>query len=71
MPSCIDSRKGGNARQKVPDDAYAGEYAESLCVAYQCKVLRCLGPDVFYIYRMERRLESKWWESSGAGWDIL
>jgi len=61
----------GNPRQKVPDDAYAGEYAESLCVAYQCKVLRRLGADVFSIYRMERHLESKWWESPGDGWDIL
>jgi len=60
-----------NPGQKVPDDAYAGEYAESLCVAYQCKVLRRLGADVFSIYRMERHLESKWWESPGDGWDIL
>jgi hypothetical protein len=57
--------------QKVPKDAYLGEYAESLCVAYECGVLRRLGADVFYIYRVERQLESKWWESSGDGWDVL
>jgi hypothetical protein len=59
-----------NPRQKVPKNAYSGEYAESLCVAYECDVLRRLGADVFYIYRKERQLESKWWESPGDGWDI-
>jgi hypothetical protein len=60
-----------NPGQKVPKDAYGGKYAESLCVAYQCDVLRRLGADAFDIYRMDRQLASKWWESPGDGWDVL
>jgi hypothetical protein len=56
--------------QKEPDDAHGREYEKSLCVAYQCDVLRRLGADVFSIYRVERQLESKWWEAPGDGWDI-
>jgi len=60
----------GDPRREPPANAYSGEYAESLCVAYECGVLRRLGADVFYIYGVERQLESKWWESPGDGWDI-
>jgi hypothetical protein len=60
----------GNPRQKVPDDAYAGEYEESLCVAYQCDVLRRLGVDEWDIHQQKLSLKSKWWESPGDGWDI-
>jgi hypothetical protein len=60
-----------NPRQAVPEkNVYSGEYAESLCVAYQCKVLRRLGADEWEIYRTQRMLESKWWEAEGDGWVI-
>ena len=60
-----------NPRQKRPDTIYySGEYAETLCISYECKVLRRLGADEWTIYRTERMLESKWWEAPGDGWDI-
>ena len=63
--------QNGNPRRKPPDNAYySGEYAETLCISYECKVLRRLGADEWTIYRTERMLESKWWEAPGDGWDI-
>ena len=46
----------------VPSHAHSGEHAESLCLRYQCDVLRRLGLDEAQIDRYERSLESKWWE---------
>ena len=46
----------------VPEHAHSGENAESLCLRYQCDVLRRLGLDEAQIDRYERSLESKWWE---------
>ena len=61
--------QSANPRQAVPEtNAYSGEYAESLCVAYECKVLRRLGADEWEIYRTQRSLESKYWEAPGDGW---
>jgi hypothetical protein len=62
--------QGGNPRQAAPEDAYSGERAESLCVAYECDVLRRLGVDEWEIHLNARRLESKWWEAPGDGWLI-
>jgi len=63
--------QNGNPRQAAPKNAYSGEHAESLCVAYQCDVLRRLGVDEWDIQQWERSLKSKWWEAQGDGWDIL
>ena len=46
----------------VPEHAHSEEYEESLCLRYQCDVLRQLGLDEAQIDRYERSLESKWWE---------
>jgi hypothetical protein len=37
--------QNGDRHQVPPENAYAGERAETLCVAYQCEVLRRLGLD--------------------------
>ena len=60
----------GNPRQAVPQDAYSGEQAESLCIAYECALLRRLGVDEWDIHQNERSLESRWWEARGDGWVI-
>jgi hypothetical protein len=62
--------QNGNPRQAPPDSAYSGEHAETLCVAYQCDLLRRLGVDEWDIQKKERALESRWWEAEGDGWDI-
>ena len=62
--------QNGNPRQAVPHNAYTGEHAESLCVAYECDLLRRLGVDEWDIHQNERSLESKWWEAPGDGWVI-
>jgi hypothetical protein len=46
----------------VPRHAYSGEHAETLCLRYQCDVLRRLGLDEAHIDRYEKSLESRWWE---------
>ena len=47
----------------VPIHAYSGEYAETLCLRYQCDVLKRLGLDEAEVDRYERSsLESRWWE---------
>ncbi len=46
----------------VPRHAYSGEHAESLCLKYQCDVLRRLGLDEALIDRYESGLQTKWWE---------
>jgi len=48
--------------RSVPRDAYSGEHAESLCLKYQCDVLRRLGLDEERVHFWERRFESRWWE---------
>lgn len=60
----------GNPRQAVPANAYSGEQAETLCILYECDVLRRLGVDEWDIHRNKRLLESKWWEKQGDGWVI-
>ena len=62
--------QNSNPRQAVPENAYSGEHEESLCVAYQCDVLRRLGVDEWDIHQQKLSLKSKWWESPGDGWDI-
>jgi hypothetical protein len=47
----------------VPKQAYSGEHAESMCLEYQCEVLRRLGLDEALIDRFyESSLQSRWWE---------
>jgi hypothetical protein len=46
----------------VPASAYSGEYAETLCLNYQCDVLRRLGLDQARIEQYESTLKSKWWQ---------
>jgi hypothetical protein len=62
---CELYRRGqaGGPRGSVPTTAYSGEYAESLCLKYQCDVLRQLGLDEARIARYESSLKSKWWET--------
>ena len=60
--------QNGNPHQAPPENAYSGERAETLCVAYQCDVLRRLGLDEWDIDRQVRKLKSKWWEAPGDGW---
>jgi hypothetical protein len=60
----------GSPRQVVPENAYSGEHEETLCVAYQCDVLRRLEVDEWDIRQWERSLKSRWWEAPGDGWDI-
>ena len=48
--------------RSVPANAYSGEHAESLCLKYQCDVLRRLGVAEGRIERYESSLKSKWWE---------
>lgn len=60
----------GNPSRKPPRDAYSGERAETLCVAYECDVMRRLGVDEWDVQRFEQQLKTKWWESDGDGWDV-
>jgi hypothetical protein len=46
----------------VPKQAYSGEHAESMCLKYQCEVLRRLGLDEALIDRYESSLQSRWRE---------
>jgi len=62
--------QNGNPRQAVAENAYSGEHAESLCVAYECDVLRRLGVDEWDVHQNHRSLESRWWEAPGDGWLI-
>jgi hypothetical protein len=52
----------GDPHHLVPANEYSGEHAESLCLRYQCDVLRRLGLPEAHIDRYESRLKSKWWE---------
>jgi hypothetical protein len=70
MPSCIDARKTVILTRAPPKNAYSGERAETLCVAYECDVLRRLGLDEWDVHRQARMLESKWWEAPGDGWSL-
>ena len=62
--------QNGNPHHELPISAYSGEHAESLCVEYECGVLRRLGVDEWDIHQKVRALESKWWEAPGDGWVI-
>jgi hypothetical protein len=62
--------QNGNPRQAVPENAYSGEHAETLCISYECDVLRRLGADEWDIHQNKRLLKSKWWEARGDGWVI-
>jgi hypothetical protein len=62
--------QNGDTSQEVAEINYSGEREESLCVAYECDVLRRLGVDEWDIHRRQRSLESKWWEAPGDGWVI-
>jgi hypothetical protein len=60
----------GHPRRQPPVDTYSGERAETLCVAYECDVLRRLGVDEWDVRHNERKLESRWWESPSQGWEL-
>jgi len=62
--------QNGDPRQAVPENAYSGEHAETLCITYECDVLRRLGVDEWDIHQNKLLLESKWWEARGDGWVI-
>jgi len=59
--------QNANPHQAPPANACSGERAETLCVAYECDVLRRLGLDEWDVNRQVRMLESKWWEAPGDG----
>ena len=54
--------QGGDPHGSVPTNVYSGKDAESLCLRYQCDVLRRLGLADAHIARYESALESNWWE---------
>ena len=62
--------QNGDPRLAPPRDAYSGEHAETMCVSYECDVMRRLGVDEWDIHQTQRRLKSKWWEARGDGWLI-
>jgi hypothetical protein len=52
----------GDPHRSVQAEEYSGERAESLCLKYQCDVLRQLGLPEAHIDRYENGLVSRWWE---------
>jgi hypothetical protein len=52
----------GDPHRSVPANEYSGEHAESLCLRYQCDVLRRLGLPEARIDLYESSLKSRWWE---------
>ena len=45
-----------------PEDIEGGERGESLCLEYQCDILRQLGVSEDRVQQYEKSLETRWWE---------
>lgn len=54
--------KEENPRVNIPHDAYGSEKEETLCLEYQCQVLRRLGADEETIQRTAATIATRWWE---------